>query len=60
MDKPIKFDRHAKGRMKWRRISEEEVYRTLKNSDRVEPMNVIPKDGKQIGKRERRLDMVDK
>jgi len=60
LDKPIKFDRHVKGRMKWRRISEEEVYRTLKNSDRVEPMNLIPKNGKQIGRRERRLRMVDK
>jgi ribosome maturation factor RimP len=36
LDKPIKFDRHVKRRMKWRRISEEEVYLTLKNADRVE------------------------
>ena len=32
----IKFDRHAKRRMKWRRISEEEVYLTLENPDNIE------------------------
>ena len=36
MDLPIRFDRHAKRRMKWRRISEEEVNLTLNNPDRVE------------------------
>lgn len=32
----IKFDRHAKRRMKWRRISEEDVCLTLENPDKVE------------------------
>jgi hypothetical protein len=32
----IKFDRHAKRRMKWRRISEEEVYLTLNTPDKLE------------------------
>lgn len=32
----IKFDRHARRRMKWRRISEEEVYLALKNPDKIE------------------------
>ena len=31
-----KFDRHAKRRMKWRRISEQEVYLTLENPDKIE------------------------
>jgi len=33
---PIRFDRHAKRRMKWRRISEEEVYQALNNPDKME------------------------
>jgi hypothetical protein len=32
----IRFDRHARRRMKWRRISEEEVYSALKKPDKVE------------------------
>lgn len=36
MNLPIRFDRHAKRRMKWRRISEEEVYQTLNNPDKIE------------------------
>lgn len=32
----IVFDRHAKRRMKWRKISEEEVYFTLENPDKIE------------------------
>ena len=32
----IVFDRHAKRRMKWRKISEEEVYLTLDNPDKIE------------------------
>ncbi len=34
--KSIRFGRHAKRRMKWRRISEDEVYKTMKNYDRIE------------------------
>jgi hypothetical protein len=33
---PIRFDRHAERRMKWRRISEEEVYQALNNPDKME------------------------
>jgi len=32
----IRFDRHARRRMKWRRISEEEVYLALESPDKVE------------------------
>lgn len=32
----IKFDRHAKRRMKWRRISEQEVCLALENPDKIE------------------------
>ena len=32
----IRFDRHARRRMKWRCISEEEVYFALKDPDKVE------------------------
>ena len=36
MNLPIRFDRHARRRMKWRRISEEDVYIALKAPDTVE------------------------
>ncbi len=36
MDPHIKFSRHAKRRMKWRRISEEEVYLVLDKPDTFE------------------------
>jgi len=36
MDIPVRFDRHAKRRMKWRKISEEEVRITLESPDRIE------------------------
>jgi hypothetical protein len=32
----IRFDRHARRRMKWRRISEKEVYLALERPDKVE------------------------
>ena len=32
----VRFDRHARRRMKWRHISEEEVYSALQNPDKVE------------------------
>ncbi len=32
----IQFDRHAKRRMKWRKISDEEIYSTLEKPDNVE------------------------
>ena len=36
MGKSLRFDRHARRRMKWRRISEEEVTLTLSNPDKTE------------------------
>ena len=35
----INYDRHARRRMRWRRISEEEVEETIRNPDRLEPTN---------------------
>ncbi len=35
--KKIKFDRHARRRMKWRNISEEEVISVLTQPDNKEP-----------------------
>ncbi|MBU1744767.1 MAG: DUF4258 domain-containing protein [Proteobacteria bacterium] len=32
----VKFDRHARRRMKWRKISEAEVMTTLENPERTE------------------------
>jgi len=34
--KSIRFDRHAKRRMKWRKISEEEVFSVLNEPDKNE------------------------
>ena len=36
MSKPIRFDRHAKRRMKWRKISEEEVLSGINEPDSSE------------------------
>ena len=36
MNKQIRFDRHAKRRMKWRRISEEEVNLVLETPEKIE------------------------
>lgn len=36
IDKKIKFDRHARRRMKWRKISEDEVRLVLSNPDKRE------------------------
>jgi len=52
MDKPVRFDRHAKRRMKWRGISEADANLTLNDPDKVEQsirgrINVF----KVIGKR---------
>ena len=35
--KAIKYDRHARQRMKWRMISQVEVEQTLKEPDKTEP-----------------------
>lgn len=36
MDKPIRFDRHARRRMKWRKISEDEVLSVMNDPDKSE------------------------
>lgn len=36
MEKVVDFDRHAKRRMKWRKISEEEVRKVLTEPDNTE------------------------
>ena len=35
-DSPIVYTRHAKGRMRWRRVSADEVTATIRTPDRVE------------------------
>jgi hypothetical protein len=50
--KPIKYDRHARRRMKWRKISKEEVELTLKKPDKTELIEKRRKNAfKSIGKR---------
>jgi len=53
MEKIIKFDRHARRRMKWRKISEEEVLLTLEDPDRIEEsikgrLNAYKKIGQRL------------
>lgn len=36
MAKPLRYDRHARRRMKWRKISEQEVEAVLAEPDKVE------------------------
>ncbi len=36
MNKPIRYDRHARKRMKWRLITDEEVELVLKAPDKIE------------------------
>ncbi|MBM4137409.1 MAG: DUF4258 domain-containing protein [Nitrospira sp.] len=36
MQKPIRFDRHAKRRMEWRKISGEEVFSVINGPDKSE------------------------
>ena len=36
MNKPIRFDRYAKKRMKWRKIFEDEVYSVINEPDKTE------------------------
>jgi len=35
-EKEIKYDRHARRRMKWRKISQAEIEQTLKEPDKTE------------------------
>jgi len=37
MTKPIVYDRHARRRMKWRKITQAEVEEVLKNPEKIEP-----------------------
>ena len=36
MEKSVKFDRHARRRMQWRIVSEDEVMQVLNSPDRIE------------------------
>jgi hypothetical protein len=36
MEKNVRFDRHARRRMKWRKTSEEEVLDALNRPERIE------------------------
>ena len=38
MSKAVIYVRHARRRMQWRRISEEEVIQTLNNPDKIVPL----------------------
>ena len=40
----VKFDRHARRRMKWRKISEVEVMMTLENPERTEDAIIRKKE----------------
>ena len=52
MTKPWRYDRHAKGRMKWRRISEQEVEAVITEPDKVESTEKERKNAfKQLGSR---------
>jgi len=49
----VKYTRHARRRMKWRKISEEEIKKTLEVPDRTEPcgekrVNVLRSLGKRL------------
>ncbi len=37
MDRTVTYDRHARRRMRWRRISQGEVESVLRKPDRLEP-----------------------
>lgn len=50
----VVYTRHARHRMKWRKISETEVKKVLENPDRKEPYQVnieITNIYKQVGKK---------
>ena len=49
----VKYTRHARRRMKWRKISEEEIEKTLELPDKTEPcgekrVNVFKSLGKRL------------
>lgn len=39
LSKPIKFTRHARNRMRWRKISKQEIEMVLRNPDKLNKMN---------------------
>ena len=60
MSSPIRYDRHARRRMRWRRISETAVEDTVADPDRVEPsIRGRTNAYKQIGDRQIRVTFVE-
>ncbi|MDE2787745.1 MAG: DUF4258 domain-containing protein [Chloroflexota bacterium] len=60
MSNPIRYDRHARRRMRWRGISETEVEDTVLDPDRVEPsIRGRTNAYKQIGDRQIRVTFVE-
>ena len=60
MSNPIRYDRHARGRMRWRGISESEVEDAVADPDRVEPsIRGRTNAYKQIGDRQIRVTFVE-
>lgn len=47
----LRYTRHAKQRIKWRKISQEEIQLTLADPDAMEKQNGKIKVSKSIGKR---------
>ena len=60
MSSPIRYDRHARRRMRWRGISETEVEDTIADPDRIEPsIRGRTNAYKQIGDRQIRVTFVE-
>ena len=60
MSSSIRYDRHARRRMRWRGISETEVEDTILDPDRVEPsIRGRTNAYKQIGDRQIRATFVE-
>lgn len=60
MSGTIRYDRHARRRMRWRRISETEVEEAVVDPDRVEPsIRGRTNAYKQIGDRQIRVTFVE-
>ena len=60
MSQPIRYDRHARRRMRWRGISETEVEDAVVDPDHVEPsIRGRTNAYKQIGDRQIRVTFVE-